>query len=147
MIHDQPDMAFTVRMSYLEIYNEQMIDLLKGPGKTDTPMTIIEDKNETCTVKGLSTPMCNNEAEGLELLFEGETNRTIASHLLNNSSTRSHCIFSIYLEGRPRFDANEKVLSSKLTFVDLAGSERLSKTKSEGIGQKEASCNIFITHS
>lgn len=82
--------------------------------------------------------LCNNEEEALNLLFEGETNRTIAEHRLNKSSTRSHCIYTIHLESRSRVESTEKVVFSKLNLVDLAGSERTKKTGSEGLTLMEA---------
>jgi len=62
------------------------------------------------------------------MLFEGETNRTIVEHKLNKQSSRSHCIFTIYLEMRSRVESSEKVILSKLNLVDLAGSERTKKS-------------------
>ncbi|KAJ3332232.1 Kinesin-like protein kif9 [Blyttiomyces sp. JEL0837] len=89
-------------------------------------------------VKGLTLQIANNEEEALNLLFEGETNRSIAEHQMNKSSTRSHCIFTVYLESRSRVESSEKVISSKLNLVDLAGSERISKTHTQGLSMKEA---------
>lgn len=91
-------------------------------------------------VKGLTQQLVTSEEEALNFLFEGETNRAIASHSLNNNSSRSHCIFTVYLEIRSRVESSEKVMTSKLNLVDLAGSERLKKTQSEGNTMKEAMC-------
>ncbi len=90
------------------------------------------------TIKGLNKLVVNNEEEAFNLLFEGETNRTISEHQLNKESTRSHCIFTVYLEMKSRIESSEKVITSKLNFVDLAGSERVKKTGSTGIILKEA---------
>ncbi len=62
------------------------------------------------------------------MLFEGETYRTMVEHNLNKQSSRSHCIFTIYLEMRSRVESSEKVILSKLNLVDLAGSERTKKS-------------------
>jgi len=72
------------------------------------------------------------------MIFEGETNRTISEHKLNNHSSRSHCVFTIHLEIRSRVESSEKVIISKLNIVDLAGSERTKKTNSEGKTLQEA---------
>ncbi|KAJ3093130.1 Kinesin-like protein kif9 [Quaeritorhiza haematococci] len=141
-IAERPQMAFTVHISYLEIYNEQMIDLLSSlpDNKTgdETPLNIVEEKSGVTSVKGLQVMIANNEEEALNLLFEGETNRSISEHQLNKTSTRSHCIFTIHIECRSRVESSEKVIYSKLNLVDLAGSERLSKTQTDGVSLKEA---------
>ncbi|NWV25386.1 KIF9 protein, partial [Origma solitaria] len=138
----------TVRISYLEIYNETLFDLLApglGRGIRD-PQLAVRDGPEGVYVKGLSVHPVSREEEALHLLFEarepkysGETNRVIAEHTLNKNSTRSHCIFTMYIECRSRDYKNLKCLKSKLTLIDLAGSERLSKTGSEGHVRIEAS--------
>ncbi|XP_075276079.1 kinesin-like protein KIF9 isoform X2 [Opisthocomus hoazin] len=111
------DPFFTVRISYLEIYNETLCDLLStttSNGTSDTQMAVVD-----CP-------------QG------GETNRVIAEHALNRNSSRSHCIFTIYIESRFRVFSNIKCINSKINLIDLAGSERLSKTGSEGQVLKEA---------
>lgn len=146
-ISERPQFACTVRISYLEIYNEQIVDLLSTINGNDngnssvsdpTNLTVVEDRNGNSHVKGLTVQIANNEEEALNLLFEGETNRSIAEHQLNKSSTRSHCIFTLYVESRSRVESTEKVISSKLNLVDLAGSERISKTHTMGVSLKEA---------
>jgi len=62
------------------------------------------------------------------MIFEGETNRTIAEHKLNKNSSRSHTVFTIHLEIRSRVESTEKIIITKLHLVDLAGSERTKKT-------------------
>uniref|UniRef100_A0ABI7Z810 Kinesin-like protein n=1 Tax=Felis catus TaxID=9685 RepID=A0ABI7Z810_FELCA len=71
-------------------------------------------------------------------LQQGETNRIIASHTMNKNSSRSHCIFTIYVEVHSRTLSDEKYITSKINLVDLAGSERLGKSGSEGRVLKEA---------
>lgn len=101
-------------------------------------ISLQEDNKGVLIVKGLSKIAVSNEEEALNNLFEGEANRTISEHMLNKESTRSHCIFTIYLEMKSRIESTEKVITSKLNFVDLAGSERVKKTGSTGITLKEA---------
>ncbi|NXP65876.1 KIF9 protein, partial [Chloropsis cyanopogon] len=128
----------TVRISYLEIYNEALFDLLApalGRGCKDTQLAVM-DGPQGVYVKGLSIHPLNLE---FPLHFQGETNRVIAEHSLNKNSSRSHCIFTMYIECRSRDYTNHKCLKSKITLIDLAGSERLSKTGSEGQVRVEAS--------
>ncbi|XP_069067038.1 kinesin-like protein KIF9 isoform X3 [Pleurodeles waltl] len=140
-IENRPDQAVTVRISYLEIYNENLFDLLSTMPEVDinqdTQLAIADDSRGVF-VKGLSTHLTRHEEDALNLLFEGETNRIIASHMLNKNSSRSHCIFTIYLESHSRTLSNAKYTISKINLVDLAGSERLGKTGSEGQILKEA---------
>eukprot|EP00118_Oscarella_pearsei_P007443 m.36588 g.36588 ORF g.36588 m.36588 type:complete len:779 (+) comp32263_c0_seq2:38-2374(+) len=142
-VDERSEQSVSVRVSYLEIYNESMFDLLSTLPDTDkasTPpmMNIVETEQGVTMVKGLTIRTAHSEEEALNLLFEGETNRAIAAHSLNKNSSRSHCIFTIYVESRSRTATSAQFTLSKLNLVDLAGSERLKKTKSEGATQKEA---------
>ena len=101
-------------------------------------ISIQEDKAGNLIFKGLTKHIVNNEEEAFNLLFEGETNRTISEHQLNKESTRSHCVFMVYMDMKSRIESTEKVITSKINFVDLAGSERVKKTGSTGITLKEA---------
>ncbi|KAK3249053.1 Kinesin heavy chain [Cymbomonas tetramitiformis] len=135
------DREVQVRCSYLEIYNEIMYDLLvENPGTADN--LVVVDEGGTVKVKGIVKAPVANEEETLALFFQGENGRSTAQHALNKSSSRSHCIFTIYLETRA--GADEKVVSSKLNLVDLAGSERTKKTQVTGQTLKEA---MFINKS
>ncbi|XP_031463640.1 kinesin-like protein KIF9 isoform X2 [Phasianus colchicus] len=134
------DSFITVRISYLEIYNETLCDLLStttSSGASDMQMAIV-DCPQGVYVKGLSIHSVSDEEDALNLLFEGETNRVIAEHSLNKNSSRSHCIFTIYIESRVRVLSDIRCINSKINLIDLAGSERLSKTGSEGRVLKEA---------
>ncbi|XP_067386554.1 kinesin-like protein KIF9 isoform X2 [Emydura macquarii macquarii] len=127
-------------MSYLEIYNETLFDLLSTTPHDmsgDTQMTVVEYP-QGVFVKGLSVHLASHEEDALNLLFEGETNRIIGEHTLNKNSSRSHCIFTIYIESHSRILSDAKYIASKINLVDLAGSERLGKTGSEGQVLKEA---------
>ncbi|XP_039224681.1 kinesin-like protein KIF9 isoform X2 [Crotalus tigris] len=127
----------TVRISYLEIHNETIVDLLPLGSDGDLPLSIVESP-QGVSVKGLSIHPAPNEEIALNFLFEGDTNRSVGQHALNKHSSRSHCIFTIYIECHSRMLSNARYVISKINLVDLAGSERLSKSKSEGFGLKEA---------
>lgn len=128
-----------VRCSYLEIYNETMYDLLAddvvGAGADNL---VVVERDGMTKVKGLTKKYCASEAEALSFFFAGEANRATAAHILNKSSSRSHCIFTLYLESRASGDGAEKTIVSKLNLVDLAGSERTKKTAVTGQALKEA---------
>ncbi|NXJ04578.1 KIF9 protein, partial [Odontophorus gujanensis] len=132
------DSFITVRISYLEIYNETLCDLLStmtSSGASDVQMAIV-DCPQGVYVKGLSVHSVSDEEDALSLLFEARN--IIAEHTLNKNSSRSHCIFTIYIESRFRFLSDVRCVNSKINLIDLAGSERLSKTGSEGRVLKEA---------
>ena len=140
-ISTKPEYDFNIQISYLEIYNEIMFDLLPEDGKFIGERANIEfqeDNKGNVSVKGLSKHKVTNEEECFNLLFEGESNRTISEHKLNQGSSRSHCLFMIQLEMKSKIESTEKIMVSKLNFVDLAGSERVKKTGSSGITLKEA---------
>ncbi|XP_043365716.1 kinesin-like protein KIF9 isoform X3 [Dermochelys coriacea] len=139
-VEERIDQSITVRMSYLEIYNETLFDLLSTMPHDmsgDTHMAVVEHPHGVF-VKGLSMHPSSHEEDALNLLFEGETNRIIGEHTLNKNSSRSHCIFTIYIESHSRILSDAKYTASKMNLVDLAGSERLGKTGSEGQVLKEA---------
>jgi kinesin family protein 6/9 len=136
----RPESAITVRLSYVEIYNELMFDLLKDVGVSEQSgdLAIVEDSRGNIQVKGLSAPAAGTEEEALHVFFQGDTNRHVAEHALNKGSTRSHVVFTIHVESRSRVESSEKVIYSKLHLVDLAGSERVKKTGSDGVILNEA---------
>ncbi|GAA47782.1 kinesin family member 6/9 [Clonorchis sinensis] len=136
----------TVRLSYVEIYNEKMADLLQSAvSNTTAEPLVISDVGDEVSVKGLLCPQANSLDDALALLFEGELNRTVGTHVLNRVSSRAHTIFTVYLTVRPITDGSPACLrTSRINFVDLAGSERVQKTKSDGRLLKEAT---FINRS
>ena len=134
------DFESKVSISYLEIYNEIIFDLLSPVPANEQKgeINFQEDAKGNVVVKGLTKHVVANEEEAFNLLFEGESNRTVSEHQLNKASTRSHCIFTISIEMKSKVESSEKVLTSKLNFVDLAGSERVKETGSSGLALKEA---------
>ncbi|XP_029313964.1 kinesin-like protein KIF9 isoform X2 [Cottoperca gobio] len=141
-VENRTEHAFSVYLSYLEIYNETLVDLLSSlqgsPHPSPRGMVVSEEPGRGVFIRGLSIHPVHSEEEALNLLFEGEMNRIIESHALNRNSSRSHCIFTVHIESRSRTLSDAKYITSKLNLVDLAGSERLGKTGSEGRMFKEA---------
>ncbi|KXZ54349.1 hypothetical protein GPECTOR_5g430 [Gonium pectorale] len=132
------DKMYTVHVSYLEIYNEQMYDLLgESPGTSDS-LAVLEDANNNTYVRGLTKVPVRSEEEALAQFFLGEQGRTNAGHVLNAESSRSHTVFTVHVEMRTSEAASERAVLSKLNLVDLAGSERTKKTGVTGQTLKEA---------
>ena len=132
---------FQVHISYLEIYNNTGYDLLDPDREIrsleDLPRVgLLEDDNGSFHMRNLSAHRATNEEEALNFLFLGDTNRTISETPMNMASSRSHCIFTLYIESRK--PGEDTVRRAKLNLVDLAGSERVSKTGVNGTTLSEA---------
>eukprot|EP00899_Mesostigma_viride_P007228 jgi/Mesvir1/16506/Mv10060-RA.1 len=135
------DQSYSVHVSYLEIYNEQGYDLLDPDHETKTleelpRVTLQEDEENRIHLRNLSAHQATNEEEALNLLFLGDTCRAVSATPMNMASSRSHCMFTVSIEGRRSGEAT--VRRSKLNIVDLAGSERVSKTNVGGQTLTEA---------
>eukprot|EP00698_Gefionella_okellyi_P015000 TRINITY_DN4197_c0_g1_i1.p1 TRINITY_DN4197_c0_g1~~TRINITY_DN4197_c0_g1_i1.p1 ORF type:complete len:514 (-),score=95.43 TRINITY_DN4197_c0_g1_i1:859-2379(-) len=135
------DSQFTTYVSYLEIYNEKGFDLFDVGDDMKSieelrRVHLLENSEGQIICKDLSTHLVTQEDEALELLFIGDTNRTIAENPYNPVSSRSHCIFTIMIESRS--NNTDLVKRSKLHIVDLAGSERVAKSGVDGQLLKEA---------
>ncbi|XP_063157696.1 chromosome-associated kinesin KIF4A isoform X2 [Candoia aspera] len=122
---------FALKVSYLEIYNEDILDLL-APGKERTSqISIREDPKEGIKIVGLTEHTVSSARETVLCLEQGNNSRTVAATAMNTQSSRSHAIFTVSVEQKSKTDANVS-FRSKLHLVDLAGSERQKKTKAEG---------------
>ncbi|XP_073533202.1 kinesin-like protein KIF9 isoform X2 [Phyllobates terribilis] len=118
-IDEQSDRTVTVRISYLEIYNETLFDLLSTMDvPASGPSMTIVDEPQGVSVKGLSLHHAADEERALNLLFEGETNRIIGSHTLNKNSSRSHCIFTIHLESEGQVLREATYINKSLSFLE-----------------------------
>ncbi|XP_072914236.1 kinesin family member 4 [Hemitrygon akajei] len=126
---------FALKVSYLEIYNEEIIDLLDS-SREKLPIHIREDPKEGIKIVGLIERKVNTAMDMVGCLEQGNSTRTVAATAMNTQSSRSHAIFTITVEQRKRSDKNYYI-RSKLHLVDLAGSERQKKTKAEGDRLKE----------
>ena len=118
---------FFLSCSYIEIYNEQIFDLLSKPEELKNPLTIFEDtSNKKFLVKGKTQVRIENIEEVFKILKYGETNRRYAETYFNHKSSRSHTIFSVSIRVTKIADNSESfVKESTINFVDLAGNERL----------------------
>uniref|UniRef100_A0A671N1K8 Kinesin motor domain-containing protein n=1 Tax=Sinocyclocheilus anshuiensis TaxID=1608454 RepID=A0A671N1K8_9TELE len=128
------DCEFLLAVSYLEIYNEEILDLL-CTSKDKPIISIREDPKDGIKIVGLTEKEVFTAHEMVGCLELGNSARTVGSTAMNAASSRSHAIFTISLEQRRKGDND--VMVSKLHLVDLAGSERQKKTKAEGDRLKE----------
>uniref|UniRef100_A0A452HW51 Kinesin motor domain-containing protein n=1 Tax=Gopherus agassizii TaxID=38772 RepID=A0A452HW51_9SAUR len=126
---------FTLKVSYLEIYNEDILDLL-SPSRERSQISIREDPKEGIKIVGLTERGVACARDTILCLEQGNNSRTVASTAMNSQSSRSHAIFTISIEQRKKSDKNNS-FRCKLHLVDLAGSERQKKTKAEGDRLKE----------
>jgi kinesin family protein 3/17 len=132
---------YLIRASFLEIYNENVRDLL-GKDQSRT-CDLKEDPDKGVYVKDLTSFVVKGVGEINNVLKVGKKNRSVGATLMNADSSRSHSIFTITVECSQRragdpSDAEPHITVGKLNLVDLAGSERQAKTGSTGDRLKEA---------
>lgn len=141
-------MTYTCEVSYLEIYNEKVRDLLNPESKGN--MKVREHPVLGPYVQDLSKLTVHNNAEIDLLMSQGNACRTVASTAMNNESSRSHAVFSIIFTQTETVKTGSSELSSdkvsKISLVDLAGSERADSTGATGARLKEgANINKSLT--
>ncbi|KAG2303520.1 hypothetical protein Bca4012_062267 [Brassica carinata] len=136
IIQETPEREFLLRVSYLEIYNEVINDLLDPTGQN---LRIREDSQGTY-VEGIKDEVVLSPAHALSLIASGEEHRHVGSNNVNLFSSRSHTMFTLTIESSPhgKGDDGEDVTLSQLHLIDLAGSES-SKTEMTGQRRKEGS--------
>ncbi|WFC94762.1 hypothetical protein MBRA1_001396 [Malassezia brasiliensis] len=139
MIRDAPEREFLLRVSFLEIYNETLKDLLAPPGaggaagatpsrgpatptRTAAPAPRIVEERGRITLANLHEEVVTTPAEVLALLERGEAARHVGATDWNTRSSRSHSVFQLTIESREAAQGGVRV--SQLNLIDLAGSER-----------------------
>lgn len=162
-INRQKQVESIVSMSFIQIYRENIQDLLsasivngQGNNFVEENLAIREDPQKGFYVEGLQEYVVRSYEEAEALLNLGLENRAIASTLMNSTSSRSHTVITIIIEQKGNipnssddfdeptagkshtFSSSYRVLRSKLLMVDLAGSERVRKTVSKGTRLDEA---------
>lgn len=128
--------CFLVRCSYMEIYNEEIRDLLHYDGSTK--LELKEGKDQAIHVKGLSLQTVGGLGDLVRAVELGSRYRVTKETLMNERSSRSHAIFTVYLERSEEVAGRTVVKAGKLNLVDLAGSERQRKTQAAGNRLREA---------
>ncbi|NXL52417.1 KIF23 protein, partial [Podilymbus podiceps] len=159
------DNVYSVFVSYIEIYNNYIYDLLEEApfepikpkwNNCNTPVRngdfippqskiLREDQNHNMYVTGCTEVEVKSTEEAFEVFWRGQKKRHIANTQLNRESSRSHSVFMIKLAQAPLdadgdnvLQAKEQIALSQLSLVDLAGSERTNRTKAEGNRLREA---------
>jgi hypothetical protein len=127
---------FLVQASMLEIYNEEIRDLLGRDPKQK--LELKESTKKGLYVKGLTSYVVKSIEEITHVMRVGKKNRSVGETLMNKSSSRSHSIFVITIETGQKSPLDNQIhfRVGKLNMVDLAGSERQSKTGTEVGGQR-----------
>ncbi|XP_054626686.1 kinesin-like protein KIF23 isoform X2 [Dunckerocampus dactyliophorus] len=145
------DCCYCIFVSYIEIYNNYIYDLLEDasfdPIRPKPPQSKLlrEDQNHNMYVAGCTEVEVKSTEEAFEVFWKGQKKRRIANTQLNRESSRSHSVFTLKLVQAP-LDADgdhimqdkNQVNVSQLCLVDLAGSERTSRTRAEGSRLREA---------
>lgn len=140
-----PHISYTVRVSYFEVYNEHVRDLLSPPRSSSDNhpyyLKIRESPTEGPYIKDLTDLPVKNYHELLRYMHLGDSNRTTASTKMNDTSSRSHAVFTIMLKQihhELSTDATTERLA-RIRLVDLAGSERAKSTEATGARLREGS--------
>uniref|UniRef100_A0A1A8EHM6 Kinesin-like protein KIF19 n=1 Tax=Nothobranchius kadleci TaxID=1051664 RepID=A0A1A8EHM6_NOTKA len=129
------DMLYSISMSYLEIYNEMIRDLLNpSSGFLD----LREDSKGVIQVAGITEVSTINAQEIMELLMKGNKQRTQEPTAANQTSSRSHAVLQVAVKQQSRCrDVLQEVRFARLFMIDLAGSERAAQTQNRGQRLKE----------
>ncbi|XP_011349301.1 kinesin-like protein KIF23 isoform X2 [Ooceraea biroi] len=144
----EADNAYAVFVTYVEIYNNSVYDLLDEDDirtKTLQSKIVREDGNKNMYVHAVTEVEVKSAEEAFELFQRGQRKRRVAHTALNAESSRSHSVFTIRLVQAPLDCEGEHVMQDKrivcvsqLSLVDLAGSERTNRTKNTGQRLREA---------
>ncbi|XP_018414185.1 PREDICTED: kinesin-like protein KIF11 [Nanorana parkeri] len=122
---------FSVKVSLLEIYNEELFDLLSPSPDVGERLQMFDDPRNKrgVIIKGLEEVTVHNKDEVYHILERGAAKRTTASTLMNAYSSRSHSVFSVTIHMKEMtVDGEELVKIGKLNLVDLAGSENIGRS-------------------
>lgn len=135
--HADRNLVYMCRCSFLEIYNEQITDLLDPSQKN---LQIREDVKTGVYVENLREECVSSMKDVLQLLMKGLSHRKTSATCVNAESSRSHSVFTCVVEsrGKSAADGLTRLKMSRINFVDLAGSERQKQTGAAGERLKEA---------
>jgi len=141
--NETPNISYNVRVSYFEVYNEHVRDLLVPVNPNQPPyyLKIRESPTEGPYIKDLTDAPVKNISEIMRHMKMGDSNRTTASTKMNDTSSRSHAVFTIMLKQiHHDMDTDETTeRMARIRLVDLAGSERAKATEATGARLREGS--------
>ena len=134
-INEYKNREYLIKLWYVEIYNENIRDLLNNRNEKNENLELREDPEEGIIINNITEIITNSMKEILNLLKKGNKNRTVEETDANKTSSRSHAILQIKVSFKERNNENEnnEVRFGKLNLIDLAGSERASTTKNRGL--------------
>ncbi|KAK5648918.1 hypothetical protein RI129_003810 [Pyrocoelia pectoralis] len=127
---------FHISVSFMELYQEMLYDLLTSKSREQSVVEIREDSKGSIIIPGLTTETVTSSAQALDMLLKGSKGRVTGSTNMNTQSSRSHAIFTINILMQQKSDSNMNK-SAKFYLVDLAGSERSKKTGATGVAFRE----------
>ncbi|RDW28932.1 P-loop containing nucleoside triphosphate hydrolase protein [Yarrowia lipolytica] len=129
----------SVKLSYVELYNEELRDLLSSQGDTKKLRIFEEPGKKGTVVQGLEEAYVRSCTEAMKVLQEGFTRRQVAATKCNDMSSRSHSVLTITLSTKEyTADGQEYLRTGKLNLVDLAGSENVGRSGAENMRAREA---------
>lgn len=135
-VAERENFEFLVKVSFIELYKEDLFDLLTNTSRANSICNIHEDPSGGIKIANLSEIPVTSLKETMMLLEKGAQNRATGATAMNATSSRSHAIFSLHIEMRNKEDG-DNVVCAKFHMVDLAGSERAKKTGATGERFKE----------
>jgi len=139
--HPASNISYSVRVSYFEVYNEHVRDLLVPRTEPPTYLKIRESPNEGPYIVDLTDQPVRNYNDIMKMMTIGDTSRTTAATKMNDTSSRSHAVFTIMLKQIHADIATDETTErlARIRLVDLAGSERAKATEATGARLREGS--------
>ncbi|KAI3743404.1 hypothetical protein L1987_61113 [Smallanthus sonchifolius] len=120
---------YSVKVTYIELYNEEITDLLAPDEKSKKPLSLMEDGKGAVFMRGLEEELVSSADEIYQILQKGSARKHTAETLINTQSNRSHSLFTITIQVKENSSDGVEVLKcGKLNLVDLAGSENILRS-------------------